>query len=144
MERERACCGTGGRVLCDTEPWPEHACLPASTVAREAVDTVRAEGLEALEVRPERDDLVLRAQRDVDVRNAVVVELDRQLRRNTECGEQLVGVLERRHRRQRLLHPAEADPRALTLEADGDGPALRLDSDLDELQRRGEHERSAE
>src|SRR5439155_14442035 len=84
MERERARGGTGGRVLCDTEPRPEHARLPASTVAREAVDTVRAEGLEALEVRPERDDLVHRAQRDVDLRNAVVVELDRQLRRNTE------------------------------------------------------------
>ena len=44
----------------------------------------------------------------------------------------------------RLLHPAEADARALALEPHGHGAAPRLEPDLDELQRRREHEGGAE
>ena len=42
--------------------------------------------------------------------------------------------------RDRLLHPAEDDPRPLALERDRHDAAARLEPDLDQLQRRGEHE----
>ena len=47
-------------------------------------------------------------------------------------------------RRNRLLHPAEDDPRAFALEPHGDDAGAGLEPDLAELERAGEHEGGAE
>ena len=141
-ERPRSRSGRG--ILGDAERGAEHARLPARARAREAVDPVGAERLDPSQVRLERGDLVLRATRDEDVLDAVVVELDRQLRLDAEQGEKLVGPLEGRHRRHRLRHAAEDDSGAFTFESHGNGAATRLDPDLAELEWRRQHEGGAE
>ena len=141
---ERARGGPGRGVLGDAEPGPEHPRLPARPAAGEAVDPDGAERLDALELGLERGDLVLGPAGDEHVPNAVVVQLDRQLRLDSERGQQLVRVHIWAHGRQRLHHAAEDDSRALALERHGHGAARRLDPDLAELEWRGKHERGAE
>src|SRR5581483_5945627 len=88
-----------------------------------------------------RRDLGLRPERDVHMLEAVVVDLDRQLRaRDPERLEQLLLALERRHRRDRLLHPAEHDARPLALQLHRNDAAARLEPDHLELERPGEDE----
>jgi hypothetical protein len=75
------------------------------------------------------------------VARAQVVPVDRKLRLHAERLEQLVGPLVRPPLRHRLLHPAEDDPRAFALERQSDRPRARLEPDLAELERPGEHKR---
>ena len=72
---------------------------------------------------------------------AVVVDLDGELGALDADGSQkLVGGRERLDRRNRLAHPAEADPVLLALEPHRNGALAGLEHDLRELERRGEHE----
>ena len=76
---------------------------------------------------------------------AVVVDLDGKLGSLDADGFEergLVGV--RLEGRDRLLHPAEGDARSVPLEPDRHEPGARLQADLVQLQRRGEHERRSE
>ena len=73
--------------------------------------------------------------------DAVVVELDRQLRPlDAEDLEELGLVGERLDGRQRLRHAAEGDPAVLALEPHRHDAAPGLEPDLLELHRRGEDE----
>jgi hypothetical protein len=79
VQCERAGGGTCGRVLGDAARRREHARLPSGAFAGEAVEALR-QLAEPREVGPQPRDLVLGSERDVDVLDAVVVDLDRQLR----------------------------------------------------------------
>jgi len=75
----------------------------------------------------------------------VVVDLDRELRAlDAEDLEQLLRLVVRLDRRQRLRHPPEDDPPVLALEPNRDESAKRLQPDLLERPRRAEDERRAE
>jgi hypothetical protein len=79
------------------------------------------------------------------VARAVVVDLDGELGAfDADCCEELVGGRERLHCRNRLAHPAEADPVLLALEPHRNGALTGLEHDLRELERCGEHERGSE
>ena len=79
------------------------------------------------------------------MRRAEVVQLHRKLRpRDADRREQLRLVVVGPPRRDRLLHPAEDDPGALALEQHRHDAGARLEPDLDELERRAEHERGSE
>ena len=76
---------------------------------------------------------------------AELVALDRQAGRgNAERREDALLVVGRFPARDRLLHPAEDDARAVALELDRDDAGDRLELDDDLLQRQPEHERGAE
>src|SRR5207237_3053742 len=124
----------------------EHPRLPASAGTGEAVDADLVRQLcDPPNVGLQRGDLRLRAEADVDVLDAVVVELDGELRRlDADRGEQLAGRFVRADLRQRLLHPAEDDTRAVPLEPHRDDPDPALEPDLVELQRRRQYERGPE
>ena len=83
---------------------------------------------------------------DHHVLHAVVVQLDRQ-HGAARCRAPRAARSARSNgspRRQRLLHPAEADPRAFALELDRHDARARLDPQHDRLHRPAEHERRAE
>ena len=86
-----------------------------------------------------------RAEADVHVPDAVVVELDRELRllHSQDVQEPLLAV-EGLDRRQRLLHAPEHDPPVLALEPHRNEARAGLELDLLERERRAEDERGAE
>ena len=136
----------GRRILGDTARRREHPVLPPRALAGEAVEAERGrlQG-QAGHVRPERRNLVLRAEADVHVPDAVVVELDRELRllHSQDVQEPLLAV-EGLDRRQRLLHAPEHDPPVLALEPHRNETRAGLELDLLERERRAEDERGAE
>jgi hypothetical protein len=83
---------------------------------------------------------------ELEVREArpLVVELDRQPRAEAEELLHLVGLRERLVLRDRLAHPPERDARTFALERDRHDTGARLELDLPELHRSGEHVRRAE
>src|SRR5207244_1551959 len=81
VKRERPRRRAGRRILGNAAAGNEHPRLPAPAGAGDAVDAEHfAEVEDARQVRPQRRHLVLRAEADVDVLEAVVVDLDRQFR----------------------------------------------------------------
>src|SRR5205823_5641321 len=106
---ERSGRRAGGRVFEHAESGPEHARLPAQSLAGDAVDADGAEVCELLIVGTKAGDLVFGYKRDEDVLDAVVVELDGKLRLDAEHAAELIFAVERRHARQRLLHASEDD-----------------------------------
>ena len=145
MHSQRPGRRAGGGILRDPSARRKHSRLPARTGAREAVDREIRRQLEWPEVGPQTRDLVLRAQADVDVSYAVVVELDRQLRPlDAECREQFRLRLVRLNSRDRLFHPPEDDPIFLAFESHRDDPVAGLEAKLRSLQRPGEDERRSE
>lgn len=83
--------------------------------------------LERDEVRGERIHRVLVLERDVDVLNAVVVDLDRQRRAvHAECPQERVRVGMRRHRWDRLSHPSEGLPARFVAHPGGEGDPVAI------------------
>ena len=75
---------------------------------------------------------------------AEVVQLHRQLRAHAEQVLQLLCLRKALELGNRLLHPAEHDPRALALERHRHDTGASLEPELAELQRSAEHEGGAE
>src|SRR5581483_2117527 len=110
---------------------------------REAVDAVARRSRQRADVGSERPDALGRVERDVHMARAEVVSLDGELRPlDADCREDRRRILDALPRRDRLLHPAEDDPRSLALELDGYDPGARLEPDHDLLERAAEHERA--
>src|SRR5439155_603953 len=97
------------------------------------------------EIGPQTGDVVLGAERDEHVPQPVVVDLHRQLGASDPDRVEQLGLLrERLDRRDRLLHPAEDNPRPLALEPHGHNTTPGLEPDLVQLERSAEHERRPE
>ena len=126
-------------------PSAEHARLPAQPVAGEAVDPDRAELGELLE---SRDGSAATSSSEPSATNTCGTPLSYSSTGSCDSTPSTASSSSAPSngldRRQRLRHPAEDDARALPLELDRNRAAGRLDLDLDELQRRREHERGPE
>ncbi len=98
------------------------------------------------EVGRERGDCLGGLELDVDVARPEVVALDRVARsRSTPSAAKIgSGSATSSQFGQRLLHPAEDDPRAVALELDRDDTGAGLEPDDDLRERPAEHERRAE
>ena len=93
----------------------------------------------------QRCDGLLGRERDVDVLDAVVVDLHRELRAlDAERVKELALRPVRRDDRDGLGHPAEDDSRSLPLERHRDDAGVELEPDLRQLERPREHEGGAE
>ena len=108
VHRERPGGRAGRRVLGDAAARREHARAPLRAFAGEAVGAEQPRKLEErADVRPQRRQLLHRAEPDVDELRAVVVVLDRQLRPlEPQRREQRLGLAVRLPLRQRLEHLA--------------------------------------
>src|SRR6185436_14343832 len=112
VQRERPGGGTCGGILRNAARRREHSRLPAGAGAREAIHADHVRQIrKSVEIGPQPGDFVLRTKTDIDVRDTIVVELNRQLGPFHPYGREQLGLsVVRPHGRQRLLHAPEDDP----------------------------------